>query len=390
MTITAIVQPTVQLGTEIDALLKKGAAQKRIVFVSAFVALKTVIRLRESLLEQIAAGCELSLTVGIDLGGTSKEVLSELLSWDCEINVFYNPSPRSTFHPKIYLFQSTKSATVIIGSNNLTDGGFYTNHEAAIRHDFRLPRELNQYLHLIGPLREFLEPSGGTVRRLNNDLIEALLSRNLLPTEADARKNRREQRQGVVPPDAASNPFSATHAKPPPSIPVSTTSTKRRLSRAPIESTSQVQPAGVQIRKLVWRKVLPKTDAGKVLSGSNPVGGVRLTQAGFEDRIGHKIEHKQYFRDLFSGFDWSKEIGGHADQEHTFVPMRVVIRGKDHGIHIFEISHKPSGAADQANYTTMLRWGNFSPIVAKKNLTGAKLSLYLTTGEDAPFLVEVT
>jgi hypothetical protein len=48
--------------------------------------------------------------------------------------------------------------------------------------------------------------------------------------------------------------------------------------------------------------------------------------------------------------------------------MRIFIRGQDYGIRNFEISHKPSGEAGQANYTTILRWGrDFTPTVLKEN-----------------------
>lgn len=142
---------------------------------------------------------------------------------------------------------------------------------------------------------------------------------------------------------------------------------------------------------MVWQKTLPNTDALQVREGSNSVGGVRLTQARFEDSSGEKIDQTTYFRNLFSDFPWENEERGHADQEHTFVPIRIFIRGTDYGIHNFEVSHKPSGEAGQANYTTILRWGrNFSPIIKDANLTGTTFSLYETPGEDAPFFIDIT
>ena len=73
------------------------------------------------------------------------------------------------------------------------------------------------------------------------------------------------------------------------------------------------------------------------------------------------------------------------------MPMRIIIRGRDYGIHNFEISHRPSGEAGQDNYTTILRWGSeFNPIVLQKNLTGAVFSLYETAEENAPFFIDIT
>src|SRR5262249_44319132 len=119
---------------------------------------------------------------------------------------------------------------------------------------------------------------------------------------------------------------------------------------------------------------------------------VRLTQARFESPPGHRIDQTTYFRNLFGDFEWEREGGRNRerDQEHAFVPMRIFIRGHDHGIWNFEISHKPSGEAGQANYTSILRWGReFTPTIVDENVTGLTLSLYETPDADAPFLLEL-
>ena len=141
MNISTVSQPETQLGNEVSELLDGDVVYTRVVFVSAFVALRTILRLRERLLGQMENGARLRLTVGIDLGGTSREVLDELLRWNCETFVFHNTIARATFHPKVYLFESATAATLFIASNNLTDGGFYTNYEAATRYDFGLPAD---------------------------------------------------------------------------------------------------------------------------------------------------------------------------------------------------------------------------------------------------------
>jgi hypothetical protein len=193
MTSRTIAQPAVQLGREIDEILAAKGRYENIIFVSAFVALRTILRLRDRLLAQYQAGCQLCLTVGIDLGGTSREVLEELLRWNCGVFVFHNPIPRATFHPKIYLFEGAASATLVVGSNNLTDGGFYTNYEAAIRHDFDLPEDEKEYKRISEPLLSFFNPGGVTVQKLTVQLISTLAARGQLATEAEARERRRGQ-----------------------------------------------------------------------------------------------------------------------------------------------------------------------------------------------------
>ncbi len=395
MIIRTSTQPENQLGNEISELLNSEAGYSRIVFVSAFVALRTILRLRERLLAHVANGTGLHITVGIDLGGTSREVLEELLRWSCETFVFHNTIGRATFHPKIYLFQKETSATLFIGSNNLTDGGFYTNYEAATRYDFVLPVDKVKYERLIKPLKPFLEPAGPTVQRLNVDLINTLIARGELPTETEARQRRHEQ---VVGSDRGSegipaSPFAPAPVPRAPLLPQSIRPEERTKLQTPQSKkkkplpTAVPRPSGV----LVWQKKLPQTDALQVKAGSHHVGGVRLTQARFENPPGQRIDQTTYFRRLFADYDWEPEPDRHRDQEHTFVPIRIIIRGNDYGIHNFEISHKPSGEAGQDNYTTILRWGReFNPIVVKEKLTDAIFSLYETPDENADFLIDIT
>lgn len=68
---TTITQPESQLGSVISELLDSEVTYTRIVLVSAFVALRTVLRLREPLLRHVENGTNLRFTLGIDLGGTS-------------------------------------------------------------------------------------------------------------------------------------------------------------------------------------------------------------------------------------------------------------------------------------------------------------------------------
>lgn len=397
MDTSTLVQPESQLGQEIEILLSSGESYSRIVFVSAFTALRTILRLRERLLAATENNTVLRLTVGIDLGETSREVLEELVAWDCEVFVYHNPIVRATFHPKVYLFENYQSAMLFIGSNNLTDGGLYTNYEAATRYCFEFPADADTFERILAPLRGFVEPTGPTVRPLDSKLIEILSRRGLLPTEIDARRSRRARRSSTqqegtrILPD----PFSPVSVPMAPLLPIHLRQRPPRVSsRGEGQPEEEVSPPSDHPRPegiLVWRKVLPKTDALQVKPDSHHVGGVRLTQARFENPPGERIDQTTYFRRLFNDYDWEPEPGGHTDQEHAFVPMRIFIRGVDYGVRNFEISHKPSGEAGQANYTTILRWGRtFTNTIVKEELTGAVLLLYETADSDVGFLLDIS
>ena len=396
MDTTTIVQPENQLGPQIDGLLNSDESFSRIVFVSAFTALRTVLRFRDRLLSAAENNVNVRLVIGIDLGGTSREVLQELLDWNCETYIFHNPIWRATFHPKVYFFLSERCASLFIGSNNLTDGGMYTNYEAATRSDFSLPEDQAELDRILAPLQSLLEPQGPTVRRLDSDLIEVLSARGVLPTEQDARRSRRQRRTAArerQDEQLPENPFTAVNVPMAPLLPRGLRPEhpqNQEVIAEPVEEfeapNNEEPPTGI----LVWRKVLPSTDALQVNPGSHHVGGVRLTQAQFENPPGLRIDQKTYFRRLFDDYDWEGEPGGHRDQEHTFVPMRIFIRGIDYGVRNFEISHKPSGEAGQDNYTTILRWGrNFNSTIESENLTGTVLSLYETPTPAAGFFIDI-
>jgi hypothetical protein len=74
--------------------------------------------------------------VGIDIENTSKEGLEALLSLknhgNIEVFVHHNEHQSVTFHPKVYLFSGDDHARLIIGSNNLTESGLFTNTEAGL------------------------------------------------------------------------------------------------------------------------------------------------------------------------------------------------------------------------------------------------------------------
>jgi len=397
--VSTLVQPAQQLGNEISELLAARDGFTRIALVSAFASLRTVLRLRDPLLQHAANGTRLSVTVGIDLGGTSREVLEELARWDVETFVFHNPNPRATFHPKAYLFETGNDASLYIGSNNLTEGGFFTNYELATHFAFDLPGDRAAYDAVIEPVSEFLFPQPGpTLRPLDAALIHTLVARGQLPSEADVRASTRRSAARRAPAGAPASPFAAVGVPLAPLLPANAQAADTASEPVATEQTGeatdvQAQPVtAAPYGILVWRKTLPSSDALRVRPGTKHVGGVRLTQARFENPPGQRIDQTTYFRQLFADYAWVPETGRYrgADQEHTFVPMRIVIRGMDYGVHNFEISHKPSGEAGQANYTTILRWGRtLTPIVRDADITGCVLSLYELDEPDVGFLIDI-
>jgi hypothetical protein len=126
-------------------------------------------------------------------------------------------------------------------------------------------------------------------------------------------------------------------------------------------------------------------------SGSNSVGGIRLTQAQFRDKSGVIIDQTKYFYNLFSFCGWEAEYGHtNATKVHTFISVRIIIRDTDYGIRNFEVSHKPSGEAKQGNYTTMFRWGRaFTETIVKEKIAGLQLNLHESTINEAQYIIYI-
>ncbi len=190
MKVEYLSQPDVQLGAVLTKMLGPSTPASRVVFVSAFVGLQAIMRIKDQVADLKASGTDIRFTLGIDLNGTSQEVLKELLSWDLDVRIVKHRSPGHTFHPKIYFFEWEHQATIIVGSNNLTEGGLFRNYEGAVRVTYRLPEDVEHFDSARAELKRFLEPEGPTVYPLTSDLLDGLIVRGDIPKEADARIGR--------------------------------------------------------------------------------------------------------------------------------------------------------------------------------------------------------
>ena len=77
MHIDYIAQPDTQLGNVLSNMLDANPPASSIIFVSAFVSLQTTMRVKRQILGLKESGSDIRFVLGIDLGGTSREVLAE-------------------------------------------------------------------------------------------------------------------------------------------------------------------------------------------------------------------------------------------------------------------------------------------------------------------------
>jgi HKD family nuclease len=139
-------------------------------------------------LAEFSSKSKTEIIAGINHRGTSKEGLEDLMTSvgvKGRLIIFHNPLA-FTFHPKIYLFKSEKNADLLVGSGNLTEGGLFTNYEAAIRLQLDLSgKDQAAFLQKIeDALDDWSTLATGSAKVLDADLLTRLVARGDVPVEA--------------------------------------------------------------------------------------------------------------------------------------------------------------------------------------------------------------
>lgn len=155
-------------------------------------------------LQAFSRRSDVTISVGVDQGGTSLEGLEDLwrvLDGHGEVYVFQHPpSPGDrasrTFHPKVFLFRNADWARMWVGSGNLTQGGLYNNYEAGIGASLDLKQA--EHAHLLGQIEAALDEWSDDALPQCQLLDPTLLGRmhlpGQLPREAELRRESRTAR----------------------------------------------------------------------------------------------------------------------------------------------------------------------------------------------------
>ncbi|MBV9761917.1 MAG: hypothetical protein JO340_15250 [Acidobacteriaceae bacterium] len=156
-------------------------------------------------LRDFSARAQVQISVGVDLCGTSREGLTDLLAAAGNGNVFvYRNNGPNTFHPKVYLFKSAKRADVIVGSGNMTGGGLFTNYEASMAAalDLADAKDAAFFQAIEATLDSWAQPQPGLCYTVTADLIEQLAAAGLVRSEVELAAMQ-QARTPVQPPAAA-------------------------------------------------------------------------------------------------------------------------------------------------------------------------------------------
>lgn len=337
-----------------------------------------------------------SIYVGIDQQATSKEALEELLSLKAKVAVYYTNSP-IIFHPKLYLFEGKEKCRIIVGSSNLTLQGLFRNIEASLVVDFEasdlkgklLLQQIKTYY------KDFLSNEDINIQALNQQLINDLYKAGVVPNEKQVRESykktsvRKVENESVI--KEIKELFPAVKlSKVPTNFIKKILQNQKGKQESETITTPSIIPSPTTKGNLIWRKSkLPGSDVQYSSKGTNPTGSLRLTQAKWKVK-GKVIDQTTYFRNTL----WGKFVWGIIKEkplvERTVIQFSVRILGEDKGVHTLEVRHKPSGVANQGNYTTSLSWGVVGNTIKNGNLKGKDLYLYApSNGTREPFFIEI-
>lgn len=335
----------------------------------------------------------ITLVVGIDQQGTSKEALEELKNLNVASYIFYQ-SEAPIFHPKIYLFEGDQQTKLIVGSSNLTGTGLFVNVEGSLLIEFNNddPEGTNLLNDLKSYYQTLFDLTDPNLFPISDAVIADFVAKGIVPDETTRRRNYNAKAGGstqqstgqqssfnvprrgtaTIPHSFPRKPTAASSTTPPVAAPVAAAIT-------PIVSVPQtpVTPP-IQNKVLVWQKLsLSQSDAQRVPAGSNPTGNLKLSQARFSVNNAF-IDQTTYFRNIvFHNLTWIAPKPNNNSYEEAFCPFDITILGNSIGVHTLKLSHDPVRIAGQGNTPTWLHWGNaLVPLLQQNNITGKTLNLY--------------
>lgn len=125
---------------------------------------------------------KIKVILGVDQLCTSKEALEEVLTWGVDAYVYYTLGG-NIFHPKVYLFENNDFYTLIVGSNNLTEGGLVKNVECSLLvQDLRGTSVENAFYSY---WKDILDGSDKNLYPLTKQLIDQLFADKIIPSERE-------------------------------------------------------------------------------------------------------------------------------------------------------------------------------------------------------------
>ncbi len=322
---------------------------------------------------------EITIIVGVDQKGTSKEALESLLNSGVESYIFYQKE-NPIFHPKVYLLEGNNKTDILIGSSNLTTQGLFINSEASVHlklnNDNQSDKEVIENFKL--KFRSLLEKNDPNMQPLTKELIKLLVDEGIVPDENERRRIFQKNVYTLAGKtnDKFNSIFPKRDIKKAPNV---FKSHKHNSEKTTFIPSTEEDPSEVttSMEQVLWSKVLSERDLN-IPQGKN----THLTGSMFFSKgLMKDINPRHYFRNVvFANLNWQVDTKpSKRHYERTFANFTIVINGVDKGTYNLEIKHNTrtsSRSYEQKNSVTSLVWGDAKSIIKDRDLLDKRAYLY--------------
>lgn len=324
----------------------------------------------------------LQLIVGVRNGVTSKQSIEILKAHNIYPICVDTATQAFIFHPKVYLAHNQTNATLIIGSANLTSGGFVKNIEssAILNLDLFNQEDLLLMQKVINNFALLVNQYPQNVFQLNDTFdLDEMVRQGILVDETRLPRRVNAHAQ-VVQGRTEQRPVMHINTRRMASV---RSARAQNVVNIPVPFTN-VAIAPIVNNQLLWKSgPLTRRDLNIPIGSNTHATGSMLLKVG--DPSQH-IDQRHYFRDVvFAGAQWLPDANPQYHHiERCFVRFRVIIKGIDYGIHELKLSHNTRTDTEtyrQNNSMTQIHWGeNIKPLIAHDDLLDGILCIY---GPDA-------
>ena len=216
----------------------------------AWVRASGIAHLEPSLTRFLKKGHQLRVVVGVDLDNTSREGLEALLALEshgtASVHVHHNEAG-TIFHPKLYLFRNATNATLIVGSNNVTEAGLYRNTEAGLELAVDIQDEVIS--STLNALDAWSDTTLGLAKKLDTAFLAELAFNGYVKDEAVIRAEMAARR-------AAAKPKAGTF--------------KKLFGSLTIAAPSKASSTSVAVLPVAAKKPLPSATKKSLVPVTNP------------------------------------------------------------------------------------------------------------------------
>jgi HKD family nuclease len=151
----------------------------------------------EYLRTRLDEGMSATFVIGIDFYQSEPIVIQKLVELKARgaVEVYIgNFERKTTFHPKLYLFEESSGASAIVGSANMTGGGLVTNHELSVAFhgdSEDLCRQVENWIDRLIEDQEIVEAT--------NEIVKEYARRHEIYSLNMGKAQRRAERAAVSP-----------------------------------------------------------------------------------------------------------------------------------------------------------------------------------------------